>query len=136
MKPSSLLTVAAIYLAFLGTMMQLFPRLVFGLDANAPALLIANFRVVGSSLLVIAVINWFARNSNASRARDAIFLGTMVMFVFGAIGDFILSMMPGGDPIGFVFASINLLFAIAFFVVGRANMSSRAHLKLRGSPSQ
>jgi hypothetical protein len=134
MKPSSLLT-AAIYLAFLGTMMQLFPRLVFGLDANAPALLIGNFRVVGSSLFVIAVINWFARNSDASRARDAIFLGTMVMFVFGAIGDFILSMMPGGDPIGFVFVFINLSFAIAFFVVGRANMSTNANLKLRGSSS-
>lgn len=125
MKPSSLLTAAAIYLAFLGTMMQLFPRLVFGLDADAPALLIANFRVAGSSLLVIAVINWFARNSDASRARDAIFLGTMVMFVFGATGDFILSMMPGGDPIGFVFAFINLCFAIAFFMVGRANMLTR-----------
>lgn len=125
MKPGSLLAAAAIYLAFLGTMMQLFPRLVFGLDADAPALLIANFRVVGSSLLVIAVINWFARNSDASRARDAIFLGTMVMFVFGAIGDFILSMMPGGDPIGFVFAFINLCFAIAFFMVGRANMLTR-----------
>jgi hypothetical protein len=124
MKPSSLLTAAAIYLAFIGTMMQLFPRLVFTLDANAPALLIVEFREVASSLLVIAVINWFARNSNASRARDAIFLGTMIMFVFGAIGDFILSMMPGGDPIGFVFAFINLCFAIAFFVVGRANVST------------
>lgn len=125
MKPSSLLTAAAIYLAFLGTMMQLFPRLVFGLDANAPALLIVEFREVASSLLVLAVINWFARNSDASRARDAIFFGTMLMFVFGAIGDFILSMMPGGDPIGFVFGSINLFFAIAFFMVGRANMLTR-----------
>lgn len=126
MKPSTVLTAAAIYLTFLGTMMQLFPRLVFGLDDNAPALLIANFRVVGSSLLVLAMINWIARNSDASRARDAIFLGTMVMFVFGAIGDFILSMMPGGDPIGFVFVFINLLFAIAFFVVGRANILTRS----------
>lgn len=125
MKPSSLLTAAAIYLAFLGTMMQLFPRLVFGLDADAPTLLIVEFREVASSLLVLAVINWFARNSDASRARDAIFLGTMIMFVFGAIGDFILSMMPGGDPSGFVFAFINVCFAIAFFVVSRANMLTR-----------
>ncbi|SRR6266508_1465617 len=125
MKPSSLLTSAAIYLALIGTVLQLFPIMAFGLDANAPALLIANLRVPASLLFAIAVTNWFARNSDASRARDAILLGNLVAFVLVAIGDFILSMMPGGDPIGFVFAFINLCFAIAFFVVGRANMSTR-----------
>ena len=124
MKPSSLLTVAAIYLALIGTVLQLFPVMVFGLDANAPALLIANLRVPASLVFAIAVTNWFARNSDASRARDAIFLGNTVAFVFVAIGDFVVSIMPGGDPTGLVFAFISLLFTIAFFVVGRANMST------------
>jgi hypothetical protein len=41
-----------------------------------------------------------------------------------AIGDFLVTIIPGADPSGWVFVVINLLFAIAFFVVGRANMST------------
>jgi len=122
MKPSSLLTASAIYLALIGILFQVDPAAVFGL-ANASALLITNLRIPLSLLLAIAVINWFARKSDASSARDAIFLGNTVAFAFVAIGDFVATVLSG-DPLGWVFVVINLLFAIAFFVVGRANMST------------
>jgi hypothetical protein len=124
MKPSLLLTVSAIYLALIGILLQVDPVTTFGLDANASALLITNLRIPLSLLLAIAVINWFARKSDASSARDAIFLGNTVAFAFVAIGDFVASVMSGGDPLSLVFSGIALLFAIAFFVVGRANMST------------
>jgi hypothetical protein len=124
MKPSLLLTVSAIYLALIGILLQVDPVSTFGLDANASAVLITNIRVPLSLLLAIAVINWFARKSDASSARDAIFLGNTVAFAFQAIGDFVASVMSGGDPLSLVFSGIALLFAIAFFVVGRANMST------------
>ena len=124
MKPSLLLTVSAIYLALIGILLQVDPVATFGLDANASAVLITNIRVPLSLLLAIAVINWFARKSDASSARNAIFLGNMVAFAFVAIGDFVASVMSGGDPSSLVFSGIALLFAIAFFVVGRANMST------------
>lgn len=124
MKPSLLLTVSAIYLALIGILLQVDPVTTFGLDANASAVLITNIRVPLSLLLAIAVINWFARKSDASSARDAIFLGNTVAFAFVAIGDFVASVMSGGDPSSLVFSGIALLFAIAFFVVGRANMST------------
>jgi len=123
MKPSLLLTVSAIYLALIGILLQVDPVSTFGLDANASAVLITNIRVPLSLLLAIAVINWFARKSDASSARDAIFLGNTVAFAFVAIGDFVATVLSG-DPLGWVFVVINLLFAIAFFVVGRANMST------------
>jgi hypothetical protein len=123
MKPSSLLTASAIYLALIGILFQVDPAALFGLDANASALLITNLRIPLSLLLAIAVINWFARKSDASSARDAIFLGNTVAFAFVAIGDFVATVLSG-DPLGWVFVVINLLFAIAFFVVGRANMST------------
>ena len=123
MKPSLLLTASAIYLALIGILFQVDPAAVFGL-ANASALLITNLRIPLSLLLAIAVINWFARKSDASSARDAIFLGNTVAFAFVAIGDFVASVMSGGDPLSLVFSGIALLFAIAFFVVGRANMST------------
>mgnify|MGYP003460448019 CR=1 FL=1 len=123
MKPSSLLTASAIYLALIGILLQVDPIASVGLDANASAVLITNIRVPLSLLLAIAVINWFARKSDASSARDAIFLGNTVAFAFVAIGDFVASVMSG-DSSSFVFSGIALLFAIAFFVVGRANMST------------
>jgi hypothetical protein len=122
MKPSSLLTASAIYLALIGILFQVDPAAVFGL-ANASALLITNLRIPLSLLLAIAVINWFARKSDASSARNAIFLGNMVAFAFVAIGDFVATVLSG-DLLGLVFSGIALLFAIAFFVVGRANMST------------
>ena len=124
MKPSLLLNVSAIYLALIGILFQVDPAALFGLDANASAVLITNIRVPLSLLLAIAVINWFARKSDASSARDAIFLGNTVAFAFVAIGDFLVTIIPGADPSGWVFVVVNLLFAIAFFVVGRANMST------------
>ena len=124
MKPSLLLTVSAIYLALIGILLQVDPIASVGLDANASAVLITNIRVPLSLLLAIAVINWFARKSDASSARDAIFLGNTVAFAFVAIGDFVASVMSGGDPSSLLFSGIALLFAIAFFVVGRANMST------------
>ena len=123
MKPSLLLTVSAIYLALIGILLQVDPVATFGLDANASAVLITNIRVPLSLLLAIAVINWFARKSDASSARDAIFLGNTVAFAFVAIGDFVATVLSG-DLLGLVFSGIALLFAIAFFVVGRANMST------------
>ena len=123
MKPSLLLTVSAIYLALIGILLQVDPAASVGLDANASAVLITNIRVPLSLLLAIAVINWFARKSDASSARDAIFLGNTVAFAFVATGDFVASVMSG-DSSSFVFSGIALLFAIAFFVVVRANMST------------
>ena len=69
-------------------------------------------------------MNWFARNSDASSARDAIFIGNTVAFAFVAIVDFLITIIPGADPSGWVFIVIDLLFVVAFFVVGRANMST------------
>ena len=123
MKPSLLLTASAIYLALIGILFQVDPAAVFGL-ANASALLITNLRIPLSLLLAIAVINWFARNSDASSARDAIFIGNTVAFAFVAIVDFLITIIPGAAPSGWVFVVVDLLFVISFFVIGRANMST------------
>jgi len=124
MKPKLLFTLAAIYMGLIGTVLQAFPIMAFGLAADAPASLIANLRVPSSLLLAFAVMNWFARNSDASSARDAIFIGNTMAFAFFAIADLLVTIIPGADPSGWAFVVVNLLFAIAFFVVGRANMST------------
>jgi len=124
MKPKLLLTVAVIYMGLLGILLLVFPIMAFGLAPDAPASLIAKLRLPGSLFLAFAVMNWFARNSDASSAGDAIFIGNTVAFAFVAIVDFLITIIPGADPSGWVFVVIDLLFVIAFFVVGRANMST------------
>jgi hypothetical protein len=111
-------------MGLVGILLQAMPNMAFDLAPDAPASLIANIRVPASLLLAFAVMNWFARNTDASSARDAIFIGNTVAFAFVTIGDFLVTIIPGADPSGWVFVVINLLFTIAFLVVGRANMST------------
>ena len=124
MKPKLLLTLAAIYMGLVGLFNLISPVAAWGLDAGASAVLIASVRVPASLHLGIAVVNWFARSAEASKARDAIFLGNTIGFVLAAILFALVALAPGGPAVNWVIVVINLLLAIAFFVVGRANMST------------
>ena len=55
-----------------------------------------------------------------------IFLGNTVGHVLWAVLVAITALTPGAQPAGWVAVIIYLLFAIAFFLVGRANMSTNA----------
>ena len=123
MKPKLLFTVAAIYMGLLGILLLVFPAMAFGLGPDAHASLIAKLRLPGGLFLAFAVMNWFARNSDASSARDAIFIGDTAAFALVATVDFLITIIPGASPSGWVFVVVDLLFVISFFVVGRANMS-------------
>jgi len=124
MKPKLLLTLTAIYLGLVGLFNLISPAAAFGLDAGATAVLIASVRVVASLYIGFAVMDWFARSADASKARDAIFLGNTVAITLAAILFIFVALAPGGPAVNWVIVVINLLFAVAFFVVGRANMST------------
>jgi hypothetical protein len=124
MKPKLLLTITAIYMGLLGILLLASPAMAFGLAPDAPASLIAKLRLPGSLFLAFAVMNWFARNSDASSARDAIFIGNTAAFVFVTIVDFLITIIPGANLSNWIFIAIDLFFVIAFFMVGRANMST------------
>src|SRR3989304_8941737 len=94
----------------------------FGLAPDAPASLVAKLRLPGSLFLAFAVMNWFARNSDASSARDAIFIGNTAAFVFITIVDFLITIIPGANLSNWIFIAIDLFFVFAFFMAGRANM--------------
>jgi len=128
MKPKLLLTLAAIYGALGGIGQLLIPTQNYYLDASTSALSINLLRSTTSLLIGgLAVVYWLARNAEASKARDAIFIGGTVGFglntIFVVLAAFSPGVMAGGIwPV----VVINLLFAVAFFVVGRANMSTNA----------
>ena len=126
MKTNTLLSTAAIYLALVGLGFLLAPGvMVFSALGGTPATIVAEFRQYGGSLLGIATLNWVARNAEASTARNGVFLGNTIGFGLVAIGG-VLRQLSGAIAVGWLFVVINALFAIAFFMVGRANMSERA----------
>ena len=126
MKTNTLLTTAAIYLALVGLGFLLAPGvMVFGALGGTPSTIVAELRQYGGSLLGIAILNWVARNVEASTARNGVFLGNTVGFALVAVGG-MLRQLSGAVAIGWLFVVINVLFSIAFFVVGRANMSDSA----------
>jgi hypothetical protein len=124
MKPKVMFTIAAIYMGLLGILLVASPSMAFGLAPDAPASLIGKLRLPGSLFLAFAVMNWFARNSDDSSARDAVFIGNTAAFVFVTIVDFLITIIPGANPSNWIFVAIDLFFVIAFFMVGRANMST------------
>lgn len=126
MKPKFLLTIAAIYLGLVGLGLLLAPRFaVMGLDAGASPLLIAQLRAMSDVFIGVVVLDWAARNAEASQARDAIFLGNAVGFGLSVILGIGVS-LTGGQAVSWVFTAISFFCAVGFVVVGRANMSSAA----------
>ena len=125
MKPTLLFTLSSIYMGLIGLTVLISPVVGMGLDAGASTHLIAQARIQASLYIGIAILNWFTRNAETSKARDAIFLGNTVIFGLMAIL-FGLLMFTGEPVTGWVIVAIALFFAIAFFVTGRANMSTNA----------
>ena len=126
MKPNVLLTISAIYVALVGLGMLFVPQaLIFSGSAGTPMGVFFALRSCGCSLLGVAVMNWMARNAEASKSRDAILVGNTVAYALAVIV-FLINVFSGGAALVWVYVIISALFAVAFYVVGRANMSSSA----------
>ena len=128
MKPKLLLTLAAIYFFIGGLSHLLTPDLNYYLDPGTSTYSLNIIRGTGSLFIGLAFVFWFARNAEASKARDAIFLGNAVGFFINVIFVVVAALTPDGVVITWGIAITNLLFAIGFFVVGRANMSTNTSL--------
>jgi hypothetical protein len=127
MKPKLLLTLSSIVIALVGLIGLAIPATAaYGFKVNMPDYFNATARAPFSLFFGLALVNWFARNAEASKARDAIFLGNTLGYVLWTIVAVLIVLTPGAQPAGWVAVVIYLLFAVAFFVVGRANMSASA----------
>jgi hypothetical protein len=115
MKLSSLLTLAAIYMALLGLGFTLAPHAIGigAVPASASPALTAYLRILGSPFLGIAALNWTARTLEPSPAHRAIILANIVGFGVAGLLD-IWGIFSGARQLAKVFAAIHLLFALAF----------------------
>jgi apolipoprotein N-acyltransferase len=127
MKLKVLLIISAIFMALLGLGQIFAPEaLAIGyIPEGASEALIAYLRGFGGATLGIAVLNWVARNSEPSTARNAIVLGNTVGYGLTTIFSVWVPISSGKQfgIIEIVFLLIMLLFTSAFIWVGRASMS-------------
>jgi hypothetical protein len=124
MKLNVLLIISAVYMAMIGIGYLISPVSMSAgaVQADSSSALVAFLRHHAGLFIAIAVMNWMARNSEASTARNAIVLANLVVYGLGAILD-VLAVLGGAPAAGLAPASINLLIAIAFFWVWRKNPS-------------
>ena len=126
MKLNVILIISAVYMALIGLGHLVAPVAMSAgaVPADASSGLIAFLRHYSALFIAIAVMNWMARNSEASTARNAIVLANMVVFGLGAILD-VGAVISGAGAVGLVPATINLVIATAFFWAGRMSMSAK-----------
>jgi hypothetical protein len=126
MRLNILFVISAIYLALVGLGFLFAPTaLMFGtVGPEASAALIANLRGPASLFIAIALLNWLARNAEASKTRDAIVLSNIVGFALAGVLDVIAVIGTGAPSIELVPATINFVLVVAFFWLGRAKMSA------------
>ena len=124
MKPKLLLTLAAIFKIIPGILGLVVPNMAVH-EPNASPTLMANVRVYFPTFIALAVLDWFARDLEPSKARDVIFLANTVGFFLQAIFLFLAALADGSID-NWIAGVISLLFAVGFILVGRANMSTSA----------
>ena len=120
MKLKVLLIISAIYMGLIG-IGHLFAPVAMSVGVvptDASGELVAFLRHYSAVFIAIAVMNWVARNAEASTARNAIVLANIIVFGLAAVLD-VLTVLSGAGVTGLVPASINLIISSAFFWASR-----------------
>ena len=120
MKLKVLLIISTVYMGLIG-IGHLFAPVVMSagvVPANASLGLVAFLRHYSALFIAMAVMNWMARNAEASTARNAIVLANIIVFGLAAVLD-VLTVLSGAGAAGLVPASINLIIGTAFFWASR-----------------
>ena len=125
MNIRTLFTVYAVLLGF--SVVALFaPKAVLSAYAIAEpsSLEILLYRVISAYGVGLAVMAWFARGAEPSPARDALVLGLTVLNGVSAVV-VALGVLAGAANarLGWATAILYAVFAVVFFVAGRASMA-------------
>ncbi len=113
-----LLTVYAVYMVSIGVQNLVAPSLVSSLTGMAPPGSFLLMRSWGVQALGVGIMCWTARTAEASRARDALILGVIVINALNAVIAAI-PLLGGGSLLSWADTALWALFAVLFIVAGR-----------------
>jgi len=129
MKLNLVFTIAAILLIILGLAQVFSPATMAAatqMEASPSSGFLMTVRFVGVEMLGLGLIAWFVRNTEASKARDGVTLGFTLYFAFHALTSLYGQFTDTSTSLHWVAATIQALFAVGFFVAGKASMSKDA----------
>ena len=125
MKLSVLFIITAVYGFLFGVPLLLAPEAMAAMTGvKVDPQVAMQMRYMGVAFLGLGIIAWLARNSDASKARDALTMGFFIFFVLSALTSLYAQFTPAAAATDWVYAVIQALLAVGFWVVGRANMST------------
>ena len=115
MKLGTLMSVNAVFALLFALGFLLVPAyLLSAYGAEADAELVQMARFFGSAMLGYAMLTWFARNAEQSKARRAIVLGLSVSFVVGFIVALQGQLSGAVGTLGWLTVGLYLLFALGY----------------------
>ena len=129
MKLNVMFTIAAAYGILLGLFLWLAPGAAFALGGmlteTMPSSLSMLVRFTGVEELGLGIIAWLVRNTDASKARDAVALGFTVYFALHALTSLYGAFTDTSTSGHWFMAILQGLIAVGFFIAGRASMSAQ-----------
>ncbi len=126
MKLKVMLIIVAIYMGLVGVGQLLAPVAMSAgvISADASAGQIAYLRHFSALMIAIAVMNWMARNAEASTARNAIVVANIIFLGGAALLD-LFAVLSGAGSAGLIPASINLVLACLVLWASLTSMSPK-----------
>ena len=133
MKLNVMFTIVAVFAFLIGIPALLFPTTMIdatGLASGATDGLsgvLMTVRFVGVEAIGIGLIAWLVRNTDASKARDAVTLGLTIYFALHALTSLYGQFTDASTSLHWVMATIQALIAVGLFMAGKASMSTNAN---------
>lgn len=113
--------IAAVYMGLIGVGHLVAPVALSAgvVPPDASTGMVAFLRHYAALFISLAVLNWLARDSGPSSARNAIVTANITAFALAAVLD-LLTVASGAGPAGLVPAVMNSALAIAFVLASRS----------------
>ena len=126
MKLNIVFTIAAILMIILGLAQLLAPAAMItgaGMGESPSPAFIMTVRFAGVEFFGLGLIAWLVRNTEASKARDAVTLGFTIYFALHALTSLYGQLTDISTPVGWVAVILQGLLTAGFFMAGRASMT-------------
>lgn len=127
MKLNNMMSIYAAITAIFGAILFLAPAVLISmyganLDAQAEVL----YRFIGGIFIGLAAMTWLGREADASKSRDSMVLGLTVINAISAIVAIMAAFYGVYNSLAWMQAVLYALFAVGFYMVGKASMSRTA----------
>ena len=120
-------TIAAVFLIIFGLVSLLVPTAALsssGMESSPSSGFLMTIRFIGVEMLGLGLIAWLVRNAEASKVRKGVTIGFTLYFALHALTSLYGQFTDTSTSMHWIAALIQGLFAVGFFLAGRASMST------------